>query len=244
MNLRILFLCLMSLVAPAFADDGQKVVERKTCDQIKSEIADLTSIGVLNTEQQAQLTQLSLQQRAYCSIKSNGRRTIARSLPTVAAPTMVAQTTRLDGLTEYLENKKANCESLGAQIDELGDDTTVAWIVKEMQKYYDADCTTIEVPDIVAETIAGAVTAQTVQQVGAKATTTTVAYDVFAGMSEEEIEAVFNANIAAGLCGDGTKPNRFGCCAGETFTDLGNATFACCPNKLSGDCFPPITKVL
>jgi len=242
MNLRILFLCLMSFVTPAFADDGQKVIERKTCDQVKAEIAELSAVGNLNAEQRAELNQLFMQQRSYCSVKSNGRRTIARSLPTVAS-NVVAQTTRLDGLTEYLENKKANCESLGAQIDELGDDSTVAWIVKEMQKYYDADCTTIEVPDIVAETIAGAVVAQTVQpSVGVAPAGNVATYDAFAGMSEEEIAAVFDANIAAGLCGDGTKPNRFGCCAGETFTDLGNATFACCPNKLSGDCFPPITK--
>lgn len=46
-------------------------------------------------------------------------------------------------------------------------------------------------------------------------------------------------NIQAGLCGDGEKPNKFGCCAGETFRDLGNLVFACCPDD-GGECFPPI----
>lgn len=48
-------------------------------------------------------------------------------------------------------------------------------------------------------------------------------------------------NINAGLCADGSKPNKFGCCGDEKFKDLGNTVFACCPPD-GGDCFPPITK--
>lgn len=57
--------------------------------------------------------------------------------------------------------------------------------------------------------------------------------------SEEEIAAEIAANIEKGLCGDGTKPNKFGCCTGEIFKDLGNATFACC-KKDGEECFPPM----
>lgn len=49
------------------------------------------------------------------------------------------------------------------------------------------------------------------------------------------------ANLDAGLCADGSKPNRFGCCGDEIFKDMGNAVFACCP-KSGGDCLPPIGK--
>ena len=49
------------------------------------------------------------------------------------------------------------------------------------------------------------------------------------------------ANLDAGLCADGAKPNRFGCCGDEIFKDMGNAVFACCP-KSGGDCLPPIGK--
>lgn len=49
------------------------------------------------------------------------------------------------------------------------------------------------------------------------------------------------SNLDAGLCADGTKPNRFGCCGDEIFKDLGNMVFACCP-KSGGDCLPPIKK--
>ncbi|MBR1380562.1 MAG: hypothetical protein IJ560_03155 [Alphaproteobacteria bacterium] len=57
--------------------------------------------------------------------------------------------------------------------------------------------------------------------------------------TDAEIAAEIEANVNAGLCPDGEKPNRFGCCADETFKDMGNAGFNCCP-KSGGDCFPPI----
>ena len=47
------------------------------------------------------------------------------------------------------------------------------------------------------------------------------------------------ANLESGLCADGSKPNKFGCCGDEIFKDMGNTVFACCP-KQGGDCFPPI----
>ncbi len=60
--------------------------------------------------------------------------------------------------------------------------------------------------------------------------------------AEPELTAEqIDANLAAGLCADGAKPNKFGCCVDEIFKDLGNAVFACCP-KSGGDCFPPIEK--
>ncbi len=44
----------------------------------------------------------------------------------------------------------------------------------------------------------------------------------------------------AGLtCDDGAAPDINGCCTGETYTDMGEAGFNCCPDA-GGDCFPPI----
>lgn len=57
--------------------------------------------------------------------------------------------------------------------------------------------------------------------------------------SEDELLEQELANLDAGLCADGTEPNKFGCCGDELFKDLGNTVFACCP-KDGGDCFPPI----
>lgn len=46
-------------------------------------------------------------------------------------------------------------------------------------------------------------------------------------------------------CNDGNLPDSNGCCAGETYTDMGyvdeatGSSYACCPDS-GGDCFPPI----
>ena len=43
------------------------------------------------------------------------------------------------------------------------------------------------------------------------------------------------------LCKGDAAPDLNGCCPGETFTDMGDQGFNCCPND-GGDCFPPIEK--
>lgn len=43
------------------------------------------------------------------------------------------------------------------------------------------------------------------------------------------------------LCKDNASPDLNGCCPGETYTDMGDYGFNCCPDE-GGDCFPPITE--
>jgi len=38
---------------------------------------------------------------------------------------------------------------------------------------------------------------------------------------------------------DGAAPDQYGCCPGETYTDMGDQGFNCCPDS-GGDCFPPL----
>ena len=40
-------------------------------------------------------------------------------------------------------------------------------------------------------------------------------------------------------CDGGVAPDMNGCCPGETYTDMGDQGFNCCPDA-GGDCFPPI----
>jgi hypothetical protein len=42
-------------------------------------------------------------------------------------------------------------------------------------------------------------------------------------------------------CDGGIAPDINGCCPDETYTDMGDQGFNCCPNS-GGDCFPPIPK--
>lgn len=41
------------------------------------------------------------------------------------------------------------------------------------------------------------------------------------------------------VCPDGVKPDKHGCCAGETYTDAGDGWMVCCPENAE-NCFPPI----
>lgn len=49
-------------------------------------------------------------------------------------------------------------------------------------------------------------------------------------------------NRAKGLCDDGVKPNRYGCCAGEKFKEVSQMKFACCPREGDGECIQPRRK--
>ena len=60
--------------------------------------------------------------------------------------------------------------------------------------------------------------------------------------SQKEIDDERAANLANGLCPDGAKPNKFGCCEGEKFKDLGNLNFACCAKDDEKNCHNPIKK--
>jgi hypothetical protein len=46
-------------------------------------------------------------------------------------------------------------------------------------------------------------------------------------------------NTSVITCDGGANPDANGCCPGETYTDMGDQGFNCCPNA-GGDCFPPI----
>ncbi|MBQ8473972.1 MAG: hypothetical protein IJ500_03885 [Alphaproteobacteria bacterium] len=54
---------------------------------------------------------------------------------------------------------------------------------------------------------------------------------------EESVEYV-DEDMGESPCENG-EPDRYGCCPGETFTQIDNGGFACCPDG-GGDCFPPL----
>ena len=212
----ICFLGLMLLAMPSFADDmagSQKLTERKTCAEIKAEISTLAAIESPDEATLENLKQLQTQHRSNCVAKSAGRRTMIRNLPSIKQ-TQNTAVAGSDALSEYLANKKSNCDKLNSEITKLSsaNDESKSDLLASMRGVYDIDCA--DKPENKPD---AAVSEQT----------------------EEEWAAIYDANLAAGLCGDGTKPNRYGCCTDEIFKDLGNLKFACCP-KTGGDCFPPI----
>ncbi|MBQ0013433.1 MAG: hypothetical protein KBS86_02610 [Proteobacteria bacterium] len=74
-------------------------------------------------------------------------------------------------------------------------------------------------------------------------------YIVVPELTDEEKQAAADAEKqriadlrANGLCPDETKPNKFGCCAGERFKDIGNMEFACCIEGMD-ECLPLVVPV-
>ena len=215
MKLPILILGMLVLAMPAVADDApvQNVTARKTCAEIATEIANLSAIENPTDENMAELKKLQSMQRSNCVAKSAGRRMVIRNVPNgTPQKSLDAVAKTSDALSEYLANKKSNCEKLNSEIAKVAAENGDADNLAAMRGVYDMDC--------VEKTAQNTAPAEP-------------------ELSVEEWAAQYDANLAAGLCGDGTKPNRYGCCTDETFRDMGNAQFACCP-KTGGDCFPPI----
>lgn len=218
MRLPILLFGALICTGTVLADDvatSQKLVERKTCAQIKTELDNL--LFIVNPDEATQKTIKELQalQRSNCVPKSAGRRKVMRNVPSATTQPKtnidtVAATS--DALSEYLANKKSNCEKLNSEITKMDamNDESKSDALTAMHGVYNMDCAEKSEPK--PET---------------------------SELTVEEWAAAYDANLAAGLCGDGTKPNQYGCCTDETFRDMGKAVFACCP-KTGGDCFPPI----
>lgn len=210
MNKLKLFFIFSMLCLPAFAADttGTGVSERMDCATMQAKISELAAIASPDDDTKKELSDLQERYRRECSKSASGRKTSGRvstlaAAPTIAAPVVAETKTADDILSEFLQKKDENCESLKKSIDTLSmseDDK------KKLQNQYDTDC------------------------LGKEAVTEKVE------VSPEQAAA----NVAAGLCTDGSKPNKFGCCAGETFKDMGNLVFACCPDD-GGECYPPIT---
>ena len=199
---KIAFVSLVAgFITAAFGAEvtSQNVSERKTCDEISLEIADLSTISEPDEETTKKLTQLKKMQRAQC-LKSTGSRGKNSATKTRAINT-TEQTPDENGcmpgeIYTDMGEMGFNC------CPESGGDCFPP-IVPENST--DSESVVSESPEIQPE------------------------------LTDEQRAQ----NIANGLCADGTKPNKFGCCGDEIFTDLGNTVFACCP-KSGGDCFPPI----
>lgn len=198
---------------------SSSVIERMNCTEVQARINELSAITPATDEITSELTQLQNKYRSDCVKSASGRRTIGRITTLNAAPTVDAkpvaatEVVTLDAtavLNSFIEKQKSNCQSLKTSMDRL----------KQNSSTSSEDLAKLE---------------NQYKEDCAK-------YDeTVASQEEEEVDPEkIAANIEAGLCADGSKPNRFGCCEGETFKDMGNLVFACCPDD-GGDCYPPIT---
>ena len=192
------------------------VTERKSCDQIATEIAELSAITEPDTDTIDALTKLKQQQRSMCQKRAGARGESATTRRRTSIPkTSEIQSDTPDNTSDEPVDKicdspdKNGC-CPGEKYTDMGD------LGFNCCPESGGDCfppMVVSVDEPVTETEPESEPELT---------------------NEQKTE-----NIESGLCADGTTPNKFGCCGDEIFKDMGNAVFACCP-KSGGDCFPPI----
>lgn len=245
-NILKLFLCafIVMSVVPSYADDVDAdvvdtadvktptVSARMDCKTIKAKIDELTPNGASD-----ELSRLQQQYRKDCVVRASGLRsayrggnmTIANASKSNAMASIASakaepvSTTNNDAVSEIVvveisDAQKEMCERLPDAIAGAASDEKDV-----LQSTYDEYCKeNVVAPDAVVKTtmiVLGPV-------------------EIEPAETDEEKYARIAANLDAGLCPDGTTPNKFGCCGDEKFKDLGNLEFACCPEQ--GECFPPI----
>lgn len=201
------------------------VAERLSCDEITAEITHLSALEEPTEEDTARLKDLRAQNRRSCQKSAGARLNNSRAANAVLAAKHVSEVADVatdvavvddagDGVDSFLAKKQELCATLAESINaKKADANADAAELEKMQAQYNADCVTGDVAEEDAEP------APTPEEVAAK-----------------------NAELRAkGLCPDESKPNKFGCCAGEKFKDLGNLQFACC-NEKTDECLAPIEK--
>ena len=228
----------ISSVTVCMADDADvvsnnvpAVTARMDCKTLKAKIDELSANGKSD-----ELSRFQLQYRKDCVVRANGLRTSYRggALPIASASadaeksepvsetaelTVATNTADVPDATETLTveisaAQQEMCERLPDAIVTASDDAR-----DTLQSTFDEYCNAnVAAPDAVIKT--------TMMVLGPVET-------------DEEKYARMAENLDAGLCPDGTTPNKYGCCGDEVFTDLGNLEFACCP-KDGGNCFPPV----
>lgn len=196
---------------PSYSAD---VVERTDCKELNAQIAQLTGRDDLTEDEETQLSELQSKHRRDCAARAG-----ARTARTIAKKRSPSTDVPADEKTKVEQDKKEEP-------------------VAESAPAVAASCTT---PDI-----HGCCPGEDFEDMGDDGKMCCKGDMCYPPMKTEaekqaEKEAEIAANIEKGLCGDGTKPNKFGCCTGQKFKDMMDGTFACCPDD-GGECVPPMTK--
>ena len=214
---------------------SQSITERKSCDDIANEIAELSAIEYPEPETLEELQALKQKQRSICNKKAGVRSGRSTTQMRSRAQKAHSKTKTPETTTTSAEKKDISQTTTSDKTCESPDENGCC----PGEKYTDmgvlgfnccpetgGDC----FPPILLpeknETNEVSVEPETEHQ-------SEIIVD-----EATQLEQIAE-NIEAGLCADGTKPNKFGCCGNEEFKEIENLTFACCPPD-GGDCFPPI----
>jgi len=255
----------------AHADDGDTpaatVAERMDCAQLKSQIDALDAMAELDDADASRLENFRMRYRRDCSKKSASRagHTIAgirapsarTFTPTARGADASGDDNGCDAPDEYGCCPGESLMDMGAdgfyccQTDgdmcfpanvTVATDMTVAATVNATDTVTDVDLSQCDkLKALIDETRQNGETSlfDALQQDYERECLGND--DAANADNETDAAAVAAENRARGLCGDGAKPNKFGCCDGEIFKDVGNLVFKCC-NRETDECNDPLVK--
>lgn len=235
------------LMCPAYADDTDvdvaetdvvatpAVVERTSCADVQSKIDAFAARDDLTDDETTELDELRAKYRRDCSRRAGGRGTRAAAMLRTPVAT---QSPRAMPAPDVADEPKSDTPSVTAKPDAAPANPAAPCDVPDENGCCPGETYT-DMGDA-GFNCCPADGGMCFTPMVLKQSDAAPDADKKPEKTDAEIAAEIDANIAAGLCGDGTQPNKFGCCADELFKDLGG-TFACCP-KSGGDCLPPITK--
>lgn len=212
-NIFVGIICAM-FIAPAVGADAS-VAARTDCSALSTRIGELAAIENPDDATATELAQLQAQYRSNCSRSAAGRPASGR----VSTMSVVAST---PDVTPIATPTVTVITAYSALTDYL---TARRSLCDDLS----ADITTLKNSGASDDELK-----PLQNQYDADCTD----IDKSAVVIDEQTAA---ENMAAGLCPDGSKPNKFGCCDGETFKDMGNLVFQCCPDDGDGECHDPIT---
>ena len=191
------------------------VSERASCADIQVRINELSAIKSPTDAQSSELTSLQAQYRSDCSRSATGRRNTSTGRVSASSAVVAAA----PAVTTVVETVVMTAQSA---LDEYL--TGRQNLCNELKS---------DIDTLIANGVSDTDTEPLQNQYDADCN------EIDKSKSVQVDAETAARNVASGLCEDGSKPNQFGCCEGETFTDMGNLVFACCPDD-GGTCYPPI----
>lgn len=192
----------------AYAEDATTVAERTDCENVQSRISALEAVEEPSDVQTSELEQLKTLYRRDCSKSAGGRSSTTTSVAKVA----VAKATAV---------LPKSTQPVVVQTAKTADDVLKTFLDGK-QTICDSFKKSIDSAKDWSDEDKEKLQSQ---------------YDIDCLGEEPLSDEEVRQNRMKGICPEGKKVNKFGCCEGEVFKDMGNLTFKCCP-ETGGECYP------
>ena len=203
--MRKLFFGLILVGMTAMSSYAADVAERTDCGALKNRIAEMSARDDLSDDETETLAELRATQRRDCTARAGAR----------AARTVAGTKTRAPVVVD----------TPVAAVDTPAPVAVPAPVVDDASDAVAASCDT---PD--ANGCCDGEEFEDFGDAGKMCCRGDMCYPPMKTAAEIQAEqdAEIAENLAKGLCGDGTRANKFGCCGDEKFKEISTGSFGCC----------------